>query len=526
MLGEEFSRLPKRMQTGYTITFWNHSNIIRHNQHDRESHSFAMSADEVTRNFTDPKDFRKVNDTGYSLRSFRTKHGAVADKNILCKETTGGAITYPPTNWLIKTIEAFPGRPNVGLKGCLNGYQLSSKVQNLIDNWFVRPELDECELKGMVNCNGESALEIADYYGGAIQRDRSAILTSNNIDVLIQIDIKALKRHKMQLLHILSSLAKREVDALLFDSAQWHAIACDLFNLDNMYIEGAAEEETGEALGGVKVKDRLSRPLETLMGKDFDREGVQQRVFEINRLLATAREATSPVVPVFYREVRTGRYTSQCAILQGYHKSVRYAALSGYYEYDIEAAHQNLLVQLLDKEKIDFPELAFVREYISNKALIRQNLAEELQTTVRIIKEILQTLTYGAQLTSNSRQAIYKACEGDTDLISRVITHPWLTSLANTFLIAHKYLVGDVTTINNAVGIEREIKEKAKGMAHILQGYERLVLDVLIANSEPNDVALLVHDCVVYYTPKEPEQLSAIVEKETGFKLQFSEERY
>jgi len=39
------------------------------------------------------------------------------------------------------------------------------------------------------------------------------------------------------------------------------------------------------------------------------------------------------------------------------------------------------------------------------------------------------------------------------------------------FKIAHKHLVGDTKVIKNAVGIEREIKTKAKAMTHILQGY-------------------------------------------------------
>ena len=98
--------------------------------------------------------------------------------------------------------------------------------------------------------------------------------------------------------------------------------------------------------------------------------------------------------------------------------------------------------------------------------------------------------------------------------------------LANTFKIAHKHLLCKNKIIKNAVGIEREIKEKAKAMAHILQGYERLILDVLIANSEPNDVALLVHDCIVYYTPKLRTELTRIVRENTGFELEFSEKQY
>ncbi len=63
-------------------------------------------------------------------------------------------------------------------------------------------------------------------------------------------------------------------------------------------------------------------------------------------------------------------------------------------------------------------------------------------------------------------------------------------------------------------------------MAHLLQGYERLILDALIKHSKPKNVALLIHDCIVYYTPKNTSDLSRIVFEETGFNLSFSEELY
>ena len=87
--------------------------------------------------------------------------------------------------------------------------------------------------------------------------------------------------------------------------------------------------------------------------------------------------------------------------------------------------------------------------------------------------------------------------------------------------------LGDEMTLTNAVGIKsEEFSRKAVGMAHILQGNERLVLDALIKHSKSKDVALLVHDCIVYYTPKNPSDLSRIVFESTGFNLEFSEEPY
>ena len=148
------------------------------------------------------------------------------------------------------------------------------------------------------------------------------------------------------------------------------------------------------------------------------------------------------------------------------------------------------------------------------------------RTYVDTIKEIIQALTYGAQLTSNKKQKIFESCQGDEELIEKVITHSWLKQYASTFKLASNHLVGKNKQIKNAVGIKREILKKSEAMAHILQGYERLILDTLISNSETNDVTLLVHDCIVYYTPKSTAELSRIVKEKTGFELEFSEKQY
>ena len=209
-LEEEFSRLPKRIQTGYTNAFWQHANIIKHNKHNRRPDSFPMGTQEVTRNFSDPKLFRKVNDNGYALRPKRTRHCQIDSQYTLCKHTTGGANYYPPTKWIIKTVEAFESWSEGGVKGTLNGFQLSPKIQQLVDEWFEKPIDAISESRGMVNRNGESAQEIASRYGGgAIIRDISRTSKRINISELVQINIDSLVQHKEELIKSLEVLTKR-----------------------------------------------------------------------------------------------------------------------------------------------------------------------------------------------------------------------------------------------------------------------------------------------------------------------------
>jgi hypothetical protein len=61
-------------------------------------------------------------------------------------------------------------------------------------------------------------------------------------------------------------------------------------------------------------------------------------------------------------------------------------------------------------------------------------------------------------------------------------------------------------------------------MAHILQGYERQVIDAIIKHLDRSNIALLVHDCIVTYDKVDINWLSEIVKRETGLDLEFSED--
>ena len=527
VLEEEFTRLPNRIQTGYTLVFWNHNELIRHNTHNRRTDSFPMDTEEVTHYFADPRNFRAVNDNGYYLNQKNTRHGIIEGQYALLRKEAKGVMYCEPTKWIIKTIDAFQSWSEVGVIGTKNGYILDSKVKRFVDAWIAQTESELPKQRGMINRRGDSAKQIAKYYGGAIRRDLSKVSKRVNIRVLIKVDIDSLLLHKKQLNNTLNKLNNYGVEELIKESDIWLKVLEEMHHIEAREEGAEAPAEKERALGGVKVKNIYSKALKSLAMKDFNRKSINERIDEITKVLTTIREENSSTIPIFYEEAKTGRYTAKNAILQGYHRSVRYAALRGCYEYDLEAAHQNILVQLLDREKIDFPELDVLREYVKDKKKIREELSKTLMTSVETVKQLIQALTYGAQLVRNKKQSIYDICEGDQELIERVITNPWLEKLAKTFLIAHKHLIGDKKILKNAVGIKSEtLSGKAEAMAHILQGYERLVLDTLIRHSKPKDVALLIHDCIVYYTPKNTSDLSSIVYENTGFNLEFSEEPY
>ncbi len=528
VLESEFIRLPIRKQVGYTNILWSHSGIIRHNHHRKRSDSFAMDNKELDRYFTDFRDFKAINSKGYYLRpSQRPK----IDKYLLRRKDEKGAVKYEPTKWLIKTVEAHQAWKPLGVKGSKNGYKFSPKIRDLVDTWFAKLEEELVGEVGFVNYKGETPLEVGAKLGGAIFRDKTPIPSEVNINVNVKIDSKELHSHIYQLINLKEQLEVRGIDKIGYKDGLWEEVAKVLTNEEKRRKERRldAKASAKDTLGGVNRGLIHNLPLQSLLSKDFKLEGVKQRLSEIRALLSILREDKDSAIPVFYTEVSTGRYTAKGAVLQGYHKSVRYAALKGCYEYDLEAAHQNILIQLLDNKGSNFPELKVVREYIAKKQQVRKRLAKELNTSVATVKEIIQELTYGGQLSRSPEQAVYKTCNGDKALLGRVVTNEWLIKLAATFKLAHKHLIGDNKKLVNVVGIKFDYENK-KGepaeLAHILQGYERLVLDTIIKHSNRDDIALLVHDCVVFYNKQSTDKLSQIVEQETGLCLAFSEEEY
>jgi len=171
-------------------------------------------------------------------------------------------------------------------------------------------------------------------------------------------------------------------------------------------------------------------------------------------------------------------------------------------------------------------DIQVLTDYVNNKQIIREMLASAIETTVPIIKEIIQELTYGGQLSRSNKVALFDVCNQDRELINRVCSNGWMKQYRDIFKLASDYLVKDKEEIINGVGIPFAKNTNAQALAHILQGYERQVLDAIIKHSNKDDIALLLHDCVVFYNRQDPKHLSDIVQKETGFTLQFSEELY
>jgi len=520
-LGRSFSRLPNRVQTGYVALFYNHHNIIKRNQHNKDSESMTIGKDEMPQYFRDQRIFNAVNTNGYWLRLKRTIHGVIKDKYVLTTipKPGRGSIVFPnqPTEWTFKTFNAHEGMGDKN--GSTNGYQLSPGIQHMTTQWLNDTIKGNDDHHDIVNKSGQSIKDFDDNHNGAIIRNKSNVSVTINVNTLVRINPEELMTHKATLESLHKKIKQHGITTVKINT-----------NLHRQLIHEISSEKQGRTeqpgIGGAKVKLSQSKFIETLASKDIVASKIIQQINEINQIMVVSKDLESDYFYVIYNECGTGRYCALNGNLQSYSQAVRYAALKGCFEYDLEAAHQNILLQTLKRFDIDFPETDVVYEYVKNKKDVRIRLSNELGISVKRVKAILQALTYGARLTKDSRRAIYKITDANVKAMEKVVHNAWLQRYMEAFKLISKALSKHDIGSVNAVGIKFVKDKDSQRMAHVLQGFERQVIDAVIKHSNRNNIALLVHDCIVFYNKVGTGWLNEIVKQETGFDLEFSEDEY
>ena len=537
-LGDEFCKLPLRVRTGYIKAFYYNQTISRGNRHVNSYDSFTMNKKDTKRYFGDPQVFCDVNANGYWLRSKNGKYGPIDGKYVICKKNHEDGNECQPTKWFIKTKWAYQTSKNHGVSGSTNGYKLSPKITELMSIWqakLANGEYKDTET-ALIDGKLNNIYDNEELKKGAIVRDKTAIDESINVNLMVDINIVSLNMYKELLTRLEEYFDANKIEGIVRGSKRWKEVEKEVkgwpFETKGGGEAGQGGEQGTQGTPKRHFHDHVA--VKHLFDKDIEKQQVRDQLGEVNKILNYTRELNAPIMPVIYEEKSTGRYFAMHADLQGYRRSVRYSALEGCYEYDIEAAHQNILLEVFHRKEIDFKELDVIRDYIQNKSSIRDKLAKDLDIHKSLVKRVITGLTYGAKLVNNKKTSLYKDCNGDHKVINRVIANEWLKSLATVFKETSFHLVNDKDDITNAVGINRPIKSKGKveginksqAVAHILQGHEREVVDAVISHYDRNDIVLLLHDCVVFKDKVSSHEMSRIVAVETGFNLSFEEGAY
>lgn len=214
--------------------------------------------------------------------------------------------------------------------------------------------------------------------------------------------------------------------------------------------------------------------------------------------------------------------------LQGFKRELKDEIFEGWHDYDISAAMPSIFWGLhqqyqeiawrTDPVKASMKELPFVHDYISNKAAIRQALADRIGIDLAAAKAIINGLFQRMRLVAHWTCAAFELVGFDKRKMSALKADPFIKGLQK-----------DIRKFWALTGKRVNTQRTRSGLPHIDRKllyfyYERRVLDVVRKSLVDQDaIYFLEHDG---FRTKEPVDLVAIknrVKEETGFDLTWEE---
>lgn len=245
---------------------------------------------------------------------------------------------------------------------------------------------------------------------------------------------------------------------------------------------------------------------------------------------APDQHSTSPYLHEYWETADSGRVYGQGMSLQRMTKEVRHAALGCCHKYDFKASAFALMAGLATAINPTLNCYA-LRDYIKNRAVIRQRLGKELGIAEEVVKEIFTALGFGAELKDNThnaiRGALAKAARQQHDTTERLPHDIYCSLGADEYqrLIANRtfrYIYDELQIVNQTIlsyfsdndlvmdgrhysdidaktGKRRNSRQK---LAWIYQALESKAMREFIAYAQ-HEVLLTTHDCV-YFKRKLP----------------------
>lgn len=217
---------------------------------------------------------------------------------------------------------------------------------------------------------------------------------------------------------------------------------------------------------------------------------------------------------------------------------------AGWYDYDVEACSYTLLYQKLMRVTQDEHKFTTIKRAFNDKHNFRNNLSEELEIDVDMVKEILATLLFKPDLTPFKETAIWKMLV-DQDYNPKYFFRKanrcsTLLQLVAELKLMWPLLMEDWAKTNNEDPHKRfrtkdEIDEETgevikfgrykatKFRSRIYFELERQVLDS-IRKFMSGKVCHLMHDGFFTPQPIDTEKLRIQIEQDTGYKVNISQD--
>ncbi|MDK4747091.1 hypothetical protein QOY93_17295 [Leclercia adecarboxylata] len=244
-------------------------------------------------------------------------------------------------------------------------------------------------------------------------------------------------------------------------------------------------------------------------------------------MIAVVRASKSGRLPITYRQSNGGRICAEGAWnLQNCSRIIRYAALNGHYDIDIENCHYTLLAQMCERIGIRTP---YINEYVQNKNKKRVEVAKFFSCSDDMAKEILIALIYGSNLTP---WGVLKKINLKSSKL--YISGSWIDCLSKEIRSVRDAIISDYISktkghfkIENDAGMVIKTKTKAMSnvkkatlLAHILHGAESWILQNMISYLG-NNIVLLQHDGVTCLEPVDIGLLANYIEQQTKYRIKF-----
>jgi hypothetical protein len=228
-----------------------------------------------------------------------------------------------------------------------------------------------------------------------------------------------------------------------------------------------------------------------------------------------------------YQESRSGRLYAVGVNLQNACKLVKVAALDGCWEYDASNCHLTIISQLSTRHGLHCRAIADYTCSPARKREVRRAIADDVGISVEDVKDCILATVYGAPASHRTEDAIPSLV--GVEKARTLYAHPLYAALKADLLAARERILHLARvsrgTIKNDVGCCISEKEsRARRLAHLVQGAEAKMLRA-IAKRHCRHIVLLQHDGFTSTVRLDPAQLTALVQAETGYRLEFEEQR-
>lgn len=276
----------------------------------------------------------------------------------------------------------------------------------------------------------------------------------------------------------------------------------------------------------LEIQHELASP--TQLGKGASLVDPRHAGYVLEAIRTVLHHSNNTIVPGSlihkYEQSISGRMYAQGVNLQSVNRQVRFAALHGMWDYDIENCHYSILQQMAVMAGHQCP---VIEEYLNHKVTIRKQLAVDLDLTSRQVKKVLLAMVYGAGLSEDPSSAIPVAVSS-VNAARALYQHPFFKALAadvskarTIVLKNHRPFRGGLRNLGGLV-MRTAGKEARHKLAHLLQGVESVALEAA-HNVCADEILLLQHDGFTATTPDlDLARIEGAIFDATGYVLKLS----